>query len=90
MNSAPKWVCATAGAAGLRWRVSGGLRARACAHTHYFHGDLEATWNFCESLLRTKPDSERAQRLHALKRQATGQKHDKALEVVAVGGAVLL
>jgi NaMN:DMB phosphoribosyltransferase len=37
-----------------------------------------------------KPDSERAQRLHALVRQATGQKHDKALEAVAVGGAVLL
>jgi neutral trehalase len=90
MNSTPKWVCAAAGAAGIRWRVPGELRARACAHTHYLHGELEATWYFYDSLLRTKSDSEQAQRLHALVRQATGQKHDKALEVVAVGGAVLL
>jgi predicted Zn-dependent protease len=64
--------------------------AYGLAHTHYLHGELRAARHFCESLLRMKPDSERAQRLHALVRQATGQKHDKALEAVAVGGAVLL
>jgi hypothetical protein len=64
--------------------------AYGLAHTYYLHGELRAARYFCESLLRMKPDSERAQRLHALVRMATSQKQDKALEFAAVGGTVLL
>ena len=64
--------------------------AYSLAHVHYLYGDLRAARHFCESLLRMKPDSERALRLHALVRQAQGKKQDKAVEVAAVGGAVFL
>jgi len=60
------------------------------AHTNYLRGDLGSARHFCVSLLRMRPDSDRAQRLHALIRSAQSYKQEKSFEAAAVGGALLL
>jgi hypothetical protein len=56
----------------------------------YIQGNLQAARHWCETLLRMRPDSDRARKLHVLIRGAQGHRMDKTLEATAVGGAVLV
>lgn len=62
----------------------------ALAKSSYLIGDLTMARQWCETLLRMKPDSARAQELHSAIRTAQSRKQEKALEVAVVGGAVII
>jgi hypothetical protein len=64
--------------------------AYALAHANYMRSDLKEARRWCEALLRMKPDSDRAQKLHGLIRTAQSVKQEQTLEAAAVGGAVIL
>ncbi len=56
----------------------------------YLRGELTVSLRWCERLLRMRPGSERAQRLHQLVRAANIETREKSVEAVAIGGAIVV
>ena len=64
--------------------------ALGIAQSHYYMGQLPPARHFCEVLLRMRPDSDRALKLHGAIRAAQASKAQGNAETAAVGGALLI